>query len=171
MKAVTLGVWTATYADAVMWTVCAQPVDSPDAVALLRAYFAELTVRYFHRETTAQEIDETLDEFPSTGLALFLVIRTRGTLPGCLGMHPTGELTRIYVAPQFRRSGGAGIVACRSRVLGASHGLSRLFLNTRTDLIEARALYASCGFTEIPPPATKSNRFQDHWLEKRIAGG
>jgi hypothetical protein len=47
-----------------------EPVGSPDAVALLRAYFAELTVRYFHRETTEQEIDETLGEFPSTGLAL-----------------------------------------------------------------------------------------------------
>ncbi|MEA2495779.1 MAG: hypothetical protein QOJ29_3690 [Thermoleophilaceae bacterium] len=32
----------------VMWTVCAEPVDSPDAVVLLRDYLAELTVRYFH---------------------------------------------------------------------------------------------------------------------------
>lgn len=90
-----------------MWTVCAEPVDSPDAVALLRDYFAELTVRYFHRETTEQEIDETLDEFPSTGLALFLVLRAGGVPAGCLGLHPTGELTRMYVAPQFRRAGGA----------------------------------------------------------------
>jgi len=57
-----------TYADPMMWSVSAEPVDSPDAVALLRDYFAELTVRYFHRETSEQEIDETVDEFPSTGL-------------------------------------------------------------------------------------------------------
>ena len=49
-------------------------------LALLRDYFAELTVRYFHRETTDEEIDKTLDEFPSTGLALFLLLRTEGGL-------------------------------------------------------------------------------------------
>ena len=96
-----------TYAGAGHVDCVREPVDSPDAVALLRDYFAELTVRYFHRETTEQEIDETLDEFPSTGLALFLVLRAGGVPAGCLGLHPTGELTRIYVAPQFRRAGGA----------------------------------------------------------------
>ena len=43
----------------VTWTTYAEPVDRPDAVALLHDYFAELTVRYFHREMTKQEIDET----------------------------------------------------------------------------------------------------------------
>jgi hypothetical protein len=61
-----------------MWTISADPVDSPDTVTLLRDYFVELTVRYFHPETTKQEIDLTLDEFPSTGLAPFLVLRARG---------------------------------------------------------------------------------------------
>ena len=91
----------------IMWTVCAEPADIPDAVALLRDYFAELTVRYSHRETTEEEIDETLDAFPSTGLALFLVLRADGAPAGCLGLYPTGEVTRVYVAPRFRRGGGA----------------------------------------------------------------
>jgi hypothetical protein len=69
---------------AVMWTVCPEPADSPDAVALLRDYFAELTVRYFHRDTTEREIDETVDRFPSTGLALFLVLRAGRVPAGCL---------------------------------------------------------------------------------------
>ena len=41
------------------WTTYAEPVDRPDGIALLRDYFAELTVRYFRREMTKQEIDET----------------------------------------------------------------------------------------------------------------
>src|SRR4051794_40776875 len=49
-----------------MWSVRAEPADSPEAAALLRDYFAELTERYFHRPTNDQEIDETLAEFPST---------------------------------------------------------------------------------------------------------
>ncbi len=152
-----------------MWSVRDESVDGPDAVALLRDYFAELTVRHFHRETTEQEIDETLDEFPSDGLALFLVLRSGAVPAGCLGLHPTGELTRIYVAPPFRRAGGASALLAEAESWARSHGITRLFLDTRTDLLEARALYASCGFLELPPPTTTPGRFQDHWFEKLIS--
>jgi GNAT superfamily N-acetyltransferase len=151
-----------------MWTISAEPIDSPDAVALLRDYFAELTVRYFHRETTKQEIDHTLDEFPSTGLARFLVLRARGVPAGCLGLHSTGELTRIYVAPRFRRAGGARALLSAAESWAHSQGLTRLYLDTRTDLVEARALYAACGFAEIPPATTTPGPFQDHWFDKPI---
>lgn len=152
----------------VSWTVHAEPVDSPDAVALLRGYFAELTVRYFHRETTEQEIDETLEEFPSTGLAHFLVLRADGAAAGCLGVHPTGELTRVYVVPPLRRQGGARVLLAAAESWARSQGFTRLFLDTRTDLVEARALYAACGFVEVPPPTTTPGRFQDHWFEKHL---
>jgi GNAT superfamily N-acetyltransferase len=151
-----------------MWTVCSEPVDSPDTVALLRDYFAELTVRYFHRDTTEQEIDETLDEFPSTGLALFLVLRADGSAVGCLGAHPTGELTRMYVAPQLRRGGGGRALLTAAESWARSQSLTRIFLDTRTDLVEARACYASCGFVEIPAPTTTRGPFQDHWFEKPL---
>jgi GNAT superfamily N-acetyltransferase len=152
-----------------MWTICPESVESPQAVALLRDYFAELTVRYFHRETTEQEIDETLDEFPTTGLAVFLVLRASGAPAGCLGLYPTGELTRIYVVPKFRRLGGARALLAAAESWARDHGLTRLFLDTRTDLAEARALYEACGFIEIPSPITNPGPFQDHWFEKHIA--
>jgi GNAT superfamily N-acetyltransferase len=152
-----------------MWTVSAESADSPDAVGLLRAYFAELTVRYFHRETTEQEIDETLDEFPSTGLALFLVLRSGGAPAGCLGLHPTGELTRMYVAPQLRRGGGARALLMAAESWARTQGLTWLFLDTRHDLVEARAFYASCGFHEIAPPTGSPGAFQDHWFEKFLS--
>jgi GNAT superfamily N-acetyltransferase len=151
-----------------MWTVCPEPVQSADAVALLRDYFAELTVRHFHRETTEREIDETLDKYPSSGLALFLVLRAGGVPAGCLGVHPTGELTRIYVAPRFRRAGGARALLQAAESWASGQGLTRLFLDTRTDLVEARALYAACGFVETAPATTTPGPFQDHWFEKPI---
>ena len=149
-----------------MWSVRAESVDSPDAVALLRDYFAELTVRYFHRETTDEEIDKTLDEFPSTGLALFLLLRAEGVPAGCLGLHVTGELTRLYVRPPFRRRAGARALLTAAESWARSQGLTRLFLDTRTDLVEARAFYVSCRFIEIPPPTSAPGPFQDHWFEK-----
>ncbi len=153
-----------------MWTVHAEPADSAEVNALLRDYFAELTVRYFHRATTEQEIDETLEEFPSSGLALFLVLRADGgAAVGCLGMHPTGELTRMYVARRLRRGGGARALLVAAEAWARAQGLGRLFLDTRTDLVEARAFYASCGFMEIPPPTSTPAQFQDHWFEKRLS--
>jgi GNAT superfamily N-acetyltransferase len=152
-----------------MWTVREEPADSPVSTALLRDYFRELTERYFRRAASEQEIDDTLTEFPSTGLAAFFVLRAGDEPAGCLGLHATGELTRVYVAPGFRRGGGARALLAAAKTTARAQGLTRLFLDTRTDLIEARTFYASVGFTEIPPPTTTPGRYQDHWFEKPLA--
>ena len=151
-----------------MWTVREEAPDSPEAEALLREYFAELTVRYFHRATTKEEIDATVAEYPSTGLAAFFLLRADHEPAGCLGVHETGEITRMYVAPRFRRGGGARALLASAEDHARSHGLTRLFLDTRADLVEARALYLSCGFTEIPAATETPGPFQDHWYEKRL---
>jgi GNAT superfamily N-acetyltransferase len=149
-----------------MWTVQEEPAGGPAAAALLREYFRELTERYFRRAASDQEIDETLAEYPSTGLAHFLVLRADGEPAGCLGLHVTGELTRVYVSPRFRRGGGARALLAAAEAIAREDGLTRLFLDTRTDLIEARAFYAAAGFTEIPPTTATPGPFQDHWFEK-----
>ena len=89
-----------------MWTVRDEPAERPDVNALIRGYFAELTVRYFKRATDEAEIDLTLAEFPAHDLGAFLVLRADGVAAGHLGVYPTGELTRFYVAPEHRRGGG-----------------------------------------------------------------
>jgi GNAT superfamily N-acetyltransferase len=151
-----------------VWTVRDEPADCPEAVALLHDYFAELTARYFRRPATEAEIEETLAEFSSTGLAAFFILRADGEPAGCLGLHPTGEITRVYVIPRFRRGGGARALLANAEDHARGRGLARLFLDTRTDLVEARAFYASSGFVEIPPPTTTPGPFQDHWYEKRL---
>ena len=152
-----------------MWTVQDEPADSPESVALLREYFAELTVRYFDRPTTEEEVDLTLREYPSTGLAAFFVLRADGEPAGCLGVYPTGEITRVYVAPRFRRGGGARALLAAAEDYARAQALTRLFLDTRTDLVEARAFYLANGFTEIPPPTATPDKFQDHWYEKLLS--
>ncbi len=151
-----------------MWTVRDEPSDSPDAVALLRDYFAELTERYFRRPATEKEIDETLAEYPSAGLTAFFILRGDGEAVGCLGLHPTGEITRVYVVPRCRGGGGARALLASAEEHARAHGLTRLFLDTRADLVEARAFYVSCGFAEIPPPTETPGPFQDHWYEKTL---
>jgi GNAT superfamily N-acetyltransferase len=150
-----------------MWTVREEGVDTPDAIALLREYFTELTVRYFKRETTEEEVDLTLEEYPSTGLAAFLVLRSDGDPAGCLGLYPSGELTRVYVVPEFRRAGGGRALLAAAESTARTQGLTRLFLDTRHDLVEARALYAAAGFAEVPP-FSAPGPFKDHWFEKHL---
>jgi GNAT superfamily N-acetyltransferase len=150
-----------------MWTVRDESPDSPDATALLRAYFTEIVARYNDRPATEDEVDETLAEFPTSGLAAFFVLRAGDEPAGCLGLHPTGELTRAFVLPRFRRQGGARALLAAAEDHARAHNMTRLHLDTRTDLEEARALYTARGFTEIPPPTTPGP-YQDHWFEKRL---
>ena len=151
-----------------MWTVEYESPDVPDVALLIREYFAELTVRYFDRPTDEAEIDLTLAEFPADGLGAFLVLRSDGVAAGHLGVYPTGELTRFYVSPEHRRGGGGRALLAAAEDWARSERLPRLFLDTRTDLVEARAFYASCGFTETPPQTDTPGQFQDHWFEKLL---
>ena len=151
-----------------MWTVSHEPADHPEVNALVRDYFAELTVRYFRRPTNEAEIDLSLEEFPADGLGTFLVLRSDGVAAGHLGVYPTGELTRFYVAPEHRRGGGGRALLAAAERWARARGLPRLVLDTRHDLVEARTFYASCGFVEIPPPTTTPGQFQDHWFEKPL---
>jgi GNAT superfamily N-acetyltransferase len=152
-----------------MWTVRPESPDTPDVHALIRDYFAELTVRYFNRETDEAEIDLTLREYPADGLGVFLVLRADGVAAGHLGVYPTGELTRFYVAPEHRRGGGGRALLAAAEAWAREAHLPRLFLDTRTDLVEARAFYASCGFTETPPRVDQPGKYQDHWFEKPLS--
>jgi GNAT superfamily N-acetyltransferase len=151
-----------------MWTVSEESPDVPDVAALIREYFAELTVRYFKRPTVEAEIDLTLAEFPADGLGIFLVLRCDGVAAGHLGVYPTGELTRFYVSPEHRRGGGGRALLGAAETWARDRQLPRLFLDTRTDLVEARAFYTSCGFSEVPPPTSTPGQFQDHWFEKLL---
>ena len=70
--------------------------------------------------------------------------------------------------PNTAAAAGAEPCLAAAETWARAQRLPRLFLDTRTDLVEARAFYASCGFTEIPPPTSTPGQFQDHWFEKPL---
>ncbi|MEU8183686.1 GNAT family N-acetyltransferase [Micromonospora sp. NPDC049044] len=61
--------------------------------------------------------------------------------------------------------GGAALLAAVERVARTA-GEDRIRLDTRDDLVEARALYARHGYVEIPPYS--SDRYAEHWFEKQL---
>ncbi|MFC9581378.1 GNAT family N-acetyltransferase [Streptomyces yangpuensis] len=156
------------------WTVSPEPFTTGDATRLRRAYYAEVAGRYWKRDVTEAEIDQGLLDFPDDGLepptGQFVVGRLEGEPLACGGVRmldaKTAELTRVYVDGRARGTGGGAallrVLEAESRALGAD----RLRLDTRSDLVEARALYARNGYHEIP--TYNCGPYAEHWFEKLL---
>ncbi|MFJ8018112.1 GNAT family N-acetyltransferase [Streptomyces sp. NPDC096339] len=157
------------------WTVTPEPYDTPDAVVLLRAYYAEVAGRYWKRSVTEAEIDQGVLDFPADGLApptgRFVVGRLAGEPLACGGFRlldpATAELTRVYVDRRTRGTGGGAALLEVLEAEALAMGAERVRLDTRSDLVEARALYARHGYREIP--AYNDGPYAEHWFEKRLA--
>jgi len=157
------------------WIFTAEPVDSPDAYSLRRDYYAEVASRYWKRPATSDEIDQGLAgdgaELLTAPTGHFIVGRYEGEPAACGGLlildDKRAELTRVYVRPGRRGTGGAGLLLTalehQARVLGASE----MVLNTRFDLIEARSLYRRHGYVEIPAYCV-SAPYADVWCGKDL---
>lgn len=156
------------------WQVAAEPFTTADATLLRRAYYAEVAGRYWRRSVTEAEIDQGLLDFPDDELTgrtgRFVVGRLDGRPLACGGIRlldpVTAELTRVYVDPRARGTGGGAALLRVLEDAGRALGAERVRLDTRSDLVEARALYARHGYAEIP--AYSSGPYAEHWFEKRL---
>ncbi|MEV5684648.1 MULTISPECIES: GNAT family N-acetyltransferase [unclassified Streptomyces] len=158
------------------WIVTPEHFDSPDAAVLRRDYYDEVASRYWQRPATAAEIDEGLTDdgvdllVPPTGQ--FVVGRYEGRPASCAGFvvtEPdagTGELTRVFVRPEFRGTGGGGQLLAAIENAARAFGLRQLRLDTRNDLVEARGLYAKHGYQEVP--AFHHRKYAEHWFAKAL---
>ncbi|MGW1466320.1 GNAT family N-acetyltransferase [Streptomyces sp. NPDC002308] len=157
------------------WTLTPERFDTPDAARLLRDYYDELASRYWKRQATEAEIDEGLTDDGADRLApptgRLLVGRYAGEPASCVGVFldpatAVAELTRVYVRPAFRRTGGGGLLMTAAEEVARGAGMRVLRLDTRSDLVEARGLYAKHGFREIP--AYNDGPYADHWFAKEL---
>lgn len=150
------------------------PAD-PAATAILRRYLEDIISRYHGRAATAAEIDEELgqgddDELRGDRGGLF-VASDAGRPLGCAGVRyldaETAELTRVFVAPEARGLGlGAALVGAVEDAARRS-GRTTVRLDTRSDLVEARALYAKLGYAEVEP--FNHGPYAEHWFAKDLA--
>jgi GNAT superfamily N-acetyltransferase len=63
----------------------------------------------------------------------------------------TAEIKRMYVDPAFRRHGVARALLCRLIDEARAAGYGALRLETAAWMVEAHALYRSCGFVDAAP--------------------
>ncbi len=78
----------------------------------------------------------------------------------------TAELTRVFLYAGMRGRGGAGLLVGAAEDAARAAGATRMVLDTRGDLVEARALYARLGYTETAPH--NAEPYAEHWFAKRL---
>jgi GNAT superfamily N-acetyltransferase len=158
--------------DRILFTVVEPTSDAGRSA--VRAYVADVASRYFGRPATEEEADAALSEDPSDDLAppsgLLVVARERNTIVGCAGLRLVseriGEVKRLFVAHHVRGRGLGRRLMGELERHAREHGLTQLRLDTRSDLVEARALYAALGYEEVP--AFNSGAYAEHWLAKDL---
>jgi GNAT superfamily N-acetyltransferase len=162
------------------WSVAPEPFDSPVAAALWRAYYTEVSDRWYllheGRTTDPGELERevaavTGAEFaPPTGV--LLVARHDGEPGGTAGVRmldaTTGELSRVFVREDLRGKGGAPLLLAAAEAAARGLGARQLVLDTRGDLVEARALYARHGYAESS--AHNDDVYAEHWFRKDLTG-
>ncbi|QLH21454.1 GNAT family N-acetyltransferase [Streptomyces sp. Rer75] len=175
------------------WAVAARPVTDPVAVTLLREYMTDVADRYYRlrdgRDATPEEIERALREMPSDDLAppdgVLLVAHHDGAPAGCAGLRRrdghtghgrtgegrtedgrTAELKRVFLRPGKRGLGGGAALLAAIETAARELGVVRIVLDTRRDLVEARALYARHGYRDVP--AFSEGPYAEVWMAKDL---
>lgn len=147
---------------------------SPEARAVLTDYFRDLVSRHHGREATDAEVEAEMRADPSDHLCppggLFLVARAGQTVVGCVALRllpgGLGEVMRVFVEPAARNRGLGALLMGTVEATARGHGVTRVRLDTRMELTEARRLYARHGYH---PTAPFNDGWADLWFEKSLA--
>ncbi|WP_323098017.1 GNAT family N-acetyltransferase [Intrasporangium sp. YIM S08009] len=170
------------------WSVELADVGADVSLEILRDYLVDVADRWFllheGRRSTPEEIEEAWQGMPCDDLAAptgaFVVARdASGHLGGCVGVRlvdpaPTGvgegrvsELKRMFVRPEGRGTGLAPRLLAAAEDAARALGATTIRLDTRLDLVEARALYARHGYDEVPC-FTVDDPYAEVWYAKPL---
>jgi GNAT superfamily N-acetyltransferase len=143
---------------------------SPDAEYCLAQYFAELVERFDSGFDPVRSLAPNLDGFEPPG-GSFLVLRLDGKLVGCGGFKRdapgTAYLKRMWVARDVRGRGLGRRLLAELEDRASAAGYRKVRLETEQSLTEAKRLYRSSGYAEVPP--FNDELYAHHWFEKLLA--
>lgn len=148
-------------------------VDSPEASALIDAYFAERAEGFPPEQGVYRPSLPDPDQFRGER-GVFLVLTDDELGPvGCGGLRrlETPELVRyevkhLFLTPVARGRGYGGAVLDAAIGIARERGAESLVLDTNASLAAAGALYRKRGFVHIPPYNNNPNATD--WYELRL---
>ena len=148
---------------------------SAEAQVVSTRYYADLVGRYHRRPATHEEVLDAEAGYPDGDLVaptgILLLARQGLAVLGCAGMRvgpeAIGEVTRVFVESTARGRGLGRLLMEELERNSLEMGIRTLRLDTRSDLIEARGLYASLGFVE--GRAHNADPYATHWFRKELA--
>ncbi|HUR04072.1 MAG TPA: GNAT family N-acetyltransferase [Nonomuraea sp.] len=104
--------------------------------------------------------------------ARYLVAYAGGQAAGCGAIQPagsdTGELKRMYVAPEFRGQGIARMLLAALEGLAGAMGYQTVRLATGVKQPEAIALYEDSGYVRVEPYGMYTNQPLTRCYEKAL---
>jgi putative acetyltransferase len=133
------------------------PQDFEDTRTIFREYAGQLGVDLCFQGFEA-ELAALPGQYAAPAGSLLLAC-VDGQVAGCGGVRPLPdvdypdacEMKRLYVRPAFRRFGLGRLIAQALMDRALQAGYSTMLLDTLDDMEAARGLYATLGFTEVPP--------------------
>lgn len=162
------------------WDITTESPGSAVARALWRDYYTEVSNRWYLRTegrcTDPAELEREIAADTGDGLeppsGRLLVARYDGEPAGMAGVRllvaagRTAELKRVYLRAAHRGRGGAALLVRAAEAAAREMGARRVVLDTRDDLVEARALYTRLGYAETPPH--NAEPYAEHWYGKAV---
>lgn len=145
-----------------------EPEDSRDVQHCVAAYYRELDERF---ENGFDPGNGGYSGKPSGAASTFVVARLRGRAIGCGGLKAldaaTGEIKRMWVAPEARGLGVARRLLAALEDKARQDSMTRILLDTNRSLVEAQAMYLKAGYQHIE--RYNDNSYADFWFEKNLA--
>lgn len=127
--------------------------------------------RYYGLQATPSEVDRALEEEPYEDLTgktgVFLIASEADKPIACAGARfaaDTAELTKVYTLPGWRGRGVGRELIAGIEAVARGREIRTIRLDTRSDLVEACALYERLGFERVP--AFNDEPYSDRWYAK-----
>jgi len=145
-----------------------EPFDTPASTALVADYVAEIKAMYPEWTPDVPPRMNARDVEPPHGR--WLIAHLDGRAVGCAGLkrldERTGEIKRIYVAPDARGAGVARALIAGLEAAARDAGYDTVRLDTGAKQEASVALFRSAGYE--PTADYNGNPVAAYWFEKRI---
>jgi ribosomal protein S18 acetylase RimI-like enzyme len=153
-------------------TIGIEPEDSRDAQQCIAAYYKELDERFENGFDPGDGGYAGKPLSPQSG-GCFLIARLNGRAIGCGALkrfdERTGEIKRMWVAPEGRGLGIARRLLAALENHARRSGMTSVLLDTNRSLAEAQALYRKAGYRETK--RYNDNPYADFFFEKDLGPG